>query len=154
MPTLSGLGYLEDSFLIFLLPKQEQSLRKQAHNPKKLHVIDTGLVAAFKADQGRDIGHKLETTVFLEVRCRRKDLFYYADGSEVDLCDGEGTLFLNSCWSLVDSETLQREAEVMVFGRARWPDARGRLLYHEYTPGVDIPIPGAEPAWKFLSRGL
>lgn len=148
------LGYLEDSFLIFLLPKQEQSLRKQAHNPKKLHVIDTGLVAAFKADPGRDIGHKLETAVFLEVRRRRKDLFYYTDGSEVDLCDSEGTLFLNICWSLADTETLQREVKTMVFGQTRWPDARGRLLYHEYTPGVDTAIPGAEPAWKFLCRGL
>ena len=148
------LGYLEDSFLIFMLPKQEQSLRKQAHNPKKLHVIDTGLVAALKAAPGRDIGHKLETAVFLEVRRRRKDLFYYTDGSEVDLCDGEGTLFLNACWSLVDRETLQREAEAMAFGRGRWPEARGRLLYHEYSSGVDSAVAGAEPAWKFLSHRL
>lgn len=147
------LGYLEDAFLVFLLPKQEASVRKQAHNPKKLHVIDPGLVAAFKAYPGRDIGHKLETTVFLHLRRRRKDLFYYADGSEVDLCDGDGTLFFNTCFDLAEPETMRREKGAMALGRMRWPDARGRLLYHEYAPGVEKTFPTAEPAWKFLLDG-
>jgi hypothetical protein len=146
------LGYLEDAFLVFPLPKQEQSLRKQAHNPRKLHVIDPGLVAAFKANPGRDVGHKLETAVFLELRRRRKDLFYYTNGSEVDLCDGEGTMFINTCWSLAEPETLRRESEAMALGRGRWPQAHGRLLFHEYIPGVEQQIPGAEPAWRFLTR--
>ena len=144
------LGYLEDAFLIFLLPKQEASVRKQAHNPKKLHVIDPGLVAAFKAYPGRDVGHKLETTVFLHLRRRRKDLFYYANGGEVDLCDGEGTLFFNTCFDLAEPETMQREKGAMALGQTRWPAARGRLLYHEYAPGVEQTFPTAEPAWRFL----
>lgn len=146
------IGYLEDAFLVFLLPKQEQSLRKQAHNPKKLHVIDPGLVAAFKANPGRDVGRKLETAVFLEMRRRRKGLFYYADGGEVDLCDGDGEMFINTCWSLADPATRRRESEAMALGRKLWPRAHGRLLFHEYAPGVDQQIPGAEPAWRFLTR--
>ena len=108
------LSYIEDSFLIFLLPRRESSLRKQAHNPKKLHVIDTGLIAAFQAFPSRDLGRKLETVVFLENRRRRKDLFYYANGSEVDLCDGEGEFFVNTCWSLAEQETHQDENIVQV----------------------------------------
>ena len=119
------LGYLEDAFLVFLMPKQVHSLRKQAHNPKKLHVIDPGLVAAFKANPNRDVGHKLETAVFLEMRRRRKDLFYYANAGEVDLCDGEGTFFINSCWNPVEIETRGRESEAMALGFSRWPSARG-----------------------------
>ena len=69
------LGHLEDAFLVFLLPIQESSIRKQAHNPKKLHVIDTGLVSAFKTHPGRDLGHRLETAVFLHRRRHRKTLF-------------------------------------------------------------------------------
>ena len=122
------LGYLEDAFLVFLVPKQEPSLRKQAHNPKKLHVIDPGLVAAFKANPGRDVGHKLETAIYLEMRRTRKDLFYYINGSEVDLCDGEGSFFINSCWSLADAETRRRESGAMALGHERWPDAHGRAL--------------------------
>jgi len=144
------LGYLEDAFLVFLLPKQEASVRKQAHNPKKLHVIDPGLVAAFKAYPGRDVGHKLETTVFLHLRRLRQDLFYYGNGGEVDLCDGDGALFINTCWNLAEPETMTREKGAMALGQTRWPAARGRLLYHEYAPGVEKTFPAAEPAWRFL----
>ena len=145
------LGYLEDAFLIFLVPKQEQSQRKQAHNPRKLHVIDPGLVAAFKANPNRDVGQKLETGVYLQVRRTRKDLFYYINGSEVDLCDGEGTLFINTCWSLTEAETRRRESGAMALGHERWPHAHGLLLFHEYAPGIDKEIPEAQPAWRFLT---
>lgn len=144
------LGYLEDAFLIFLLPKREASLRKQEHNPKKLHVIDTGLMAAFQAFPNRDLGHKLETVVFLENRRSRKDLFYYANGSEVDLCDAEGKLFINSCWSLAESETFRREKAAMEFGYKQWPQGEGKLLFHEYLPGLEQEVPGALAAWRYL----
>lgn len=144
------LGYLEDSFLVFLLPKREASLRKQAHNPRKLHVIDTGLISAFQAYPGRDLGRKLETAVFLENRRSRKDLFYYANGSEVDLCDGEGRFFINTCWSLAEEETIRREKAAMQFGSSQWPKAAGRLVYHEYTSGKEQEVPTAMPAWRYL----
>lgn len=146
------LGYLEDAFLIFLLPKREKSLRKQEHNPKKLHVIDIGLISVFQAFPSRDLGHKLETVVFLENRRSRKDLYYYANGSEVDLCDGEGKLFINSCWSLTDSETLRREKAAMEFGARQWPQVKGALLFHEYLAGLEQDVPGALAAWKYLLR--
>jgi predicted AAA+ superfamily ATPase len=146
------LGYLEDAFLVFLLPKREASLRKQVHNPKKLHVIDTGLIAAYQTFPNRDLGHKLETVVFLENRRSRKDLFYYANGSEVDLCDGEGKMFVNTCWNLADAETFRREKGAMAFGIAQWPEAKGRLLFHEYAPGQERKAPGALAAWKYLLR--
>jgi len=107
-------------------------------------------VAAFKAHPGRNVGHKLETVVYLELRRTRKDLFYHLNGSEVDLCDSEGTFFINTCWSLTDVETRQRESKAMAAGRASWPDARGHLLYHEYSPGIETEIPESMPAWKYL----
>ena len=144
------LSFLEDSFLIFLLPKKEESLRKQAHNPRKLHVIDPGLVAAFHANPERDIGRKLETVVFLEMRRQRQDWHYYVNSSEVDLCDSDGTLFIDTCWSLTDPDTIRREAASMEFARSKWPRANGMILYHEYKHGIQRDIPGAEPAWRFL----
>ncbi len=144
------LTYLEESFMVFALPKRELSLRKQAHNPKKIHVIDTGLIAAFQAFPSRDVGHKLETAIFLEYRRRRHDLCYYANGSEIDLCDMDGTFFSNTCWNIGDGETLRREKAAMDFGFAQWPTAAGQLLYHEYGSVQEIALPGACPAWRFL----
>lgn len=144
------LGYLEDAFLVFLLPIQEASIRKQAHNPKKLHVIDAGLVSAFKAHPSRDLGHRLETAVFLHWRRRYKSLFYFANDAEIDLCDADGREFINSCWDVGPAEALTREKRSMAFGADRWPSAAGRLVYHEYQQQGLEEIPNAIPAWKAL----
>ena len=144
------LGYLEDAFLVFLLPVQEASIRKQAHNPKKMHVIDTGLVSAFKTHPMRDLGHRLETAVFLHRRRLTKGLFYYADSAEIDLCDGEGSEFVNTCWDLGNPETLDRELRAMQFGASRWPSAKGRLVYHEYQTQAVARFANPMPAWKML----
>lgn len=59
-------------------------------------------------------------------------LFYYTNGIEVGLCDTEGELFINSCWSLADSETLRREKASMEFGYKQWPqgvETVDRILY-------------------------
>jgi predicted AAA+ superfamily ATPase len=144
------LGYLEAAFLVFLLPIQEESIRKQAHNPKKMHVIDTGLISAFKTHPGRDMGRRLETAVFLQERRRCKSLFYYADSVEIDLCDEEGSKFINTCWDLANQEALDREVRAMEFGARRWPSATGQLVFHEYHPSALKQIQCSVPAWKIL----
>jgi predicted AAA+ superfamily ATPase len=141
---------LEDAGLIFLLPRHEQSVRKQARNPKKLHVIDPGLIGAFKAGADRDVGHKLETAVFLECRRRAREWRYHADDGELDLCDAEGQLFINTCWSLTDVTTAEREAAAMATGARLLPKARGVLLYHEHAPDMVGRFPEAQPAWRWL----
>jgi len=125
-------------------------LRKQAHNPKKLHVIDPGLVAAFQGNPDRDVGRKLETTVFLHLRRQGRALYYYANGGEVDLCDEEGKAFWNTCWSLTDPDTTGREQRSLALGRSRSKQAKGVLLYHEFAPALKSALPEAQPAWRWL----
>lgn len=144
------VAQLEDAGLVFLLPTHEESVLKQARNPKKLHVIDPGLVAAFKAGADRDVGHKLETAVFLECRRREREWHYHAGTSEVDLCDAQGRLFVNVCWDLSDPVTLEREKAAMAEGARLLPKATGLLLYYEYAPDVVKRIPAARPAWRWM----
>ena len=113
-------------------------------------MVDPGLITAFKADADGDLGHKLETAVFLECRRHRKAWRYWANGGEVDLCDAEGTVFFNACWSHGDADTARREAEAMALGARRLPSATGRLLYHEHAPDIVRRIPGAIPAWRWM----
>ena len=141
---------LEDAGLIFLLPRHEESLRKQARNPKKLHVVDPGLISAFKAGADRDVGHKLETAVFLECRRRAREWHYHAGDSELDLCDAESRLFINACWNLSDTATAEREATAMAAGARLLPKAKGVLLYHEHAPDTAQRFPTAQPAWRWM----
>lgn len=141
---------LEDAGLIFLLPRHEESVRKQARNPKKLHVVDLGLIGAFKAGADRDVGHKLETAVFLECRRRSREWHYHAGDSELDLCDAEGRLFINTCWNLSDAVTAEREAAAMEAGARLLPRAEGVLLYHEHAPDTVRCFPKSQPAWRWM----
>ena len=142
---------LEDAGLIFLLPVCERSARKQARNPRKLHVVDTGLVAAFLPGARRDVGHKLETAVFLECRRRGRGWCYGSGDVEADLVDSEGTIWVNSCWGLTDPETIARERKAMEGARSRWPAGKGVVVYHEYGADVRRQFESAIPAWKWLA---
>ncbi|MBI5504463.1 MAG: ATP-binding protein, partial [Deltaproteobacteria bacterium] len=141
---------LTDAGLIFLLPRHDESLRKQARNPKKLHVIDPGLISAFKAGADRDVGHKFETAVFLECRRRAREWYYHAGTSELDLCDAEGRMFINACWNLSDPSTAQRQEAAMAAGARLLPEAEGLLLYHEHASDTDQRFPEAQPAWRWM----
>lgn len=151
--TLFGyVRMLVDAGLVHLLPLFTESVRKQARNPQKLHVIDTGLVAAFLPGAERDVGHKLESAVFLECRRRSRDWRYLGGSSEVDLCDAEGRQFVNCCWSLSDLDTIERERAAISFGRESLPRAQGWLLYHEHSPALAGDLSDAMPAWQWLLR--
>lgn len=144
------VALLEDAGLVFLLPTHDDSVLKQARNPKKVHVVDTGLVAAFKAGADRDLGHRLETAVFLECRRRSREWHYLGGSGEVDLCDADGRLFLGVCWDLSETTTMERERAAMDAGARLLPKATGRLLYHEYSPAALARFPEARPAWRWM----
>ena len=82
----------------------------------------------------------------------RKNLYYYTNGSEVDLCDGKGEIFVNTCFSLAEKDALRRENVAMQFGLSQWPKAAGHLVYHEYASGQEQEVAMAMPAWRYLLR--
>jgi predicted AAA+ superfamily ATPase len=71
------LSYMEEAFLIYLLPAAERSLRKRAMQPKKLHAVDWALGYSYRPGQLIDRGRRLENAVFLHHRRRREDLGLY-----------------------------------------------------------------------------
>lgn len=81
---LSWFSFLEMSYLLFFLPVFSHSARAQLINPRKIYAIDTGLADAISTTMTEDAGRKLENLVFLSLRSRYKDLYYFADKGECD----------------------------------------------------------------------
>lgn len=77
-------GYFENSFLIFLVNKFDYSLRKQMYLAKKAYVIDTGLAVNLGFRVSEDIGMLLENLVFIELKRRKKEVYYHSDKKECD----------------------------------------------------------------------
>lgn len=77
-------GYLTQAFLVFEMNRYHPNLKVQARDPKKIYVIDTGLRTVSLQSDREDWGRLAENAVYLELRRRSKQIFYYRQKQEVD----------------------------------------------------------------------
>lgn len=82
--TLFGhLSSAADVNFVFLVPKYGK-LKEQFANPKKVYVIDTGLINAIAFKVSKDIGKLYENAVFIELKRRGKEVYYWKNNYECD----------------------------------------------------------------------
>jgi len=139
----SYLGYLEDSFLLFSLTVATDSERRRRVNPRKIYPIDTGLIPIFDRSGKANLGHALETAVFLELNRRDAEIAYVrtTDGFEVDFLaryvDGREEL-IQVCVSIDHPETLDRETRAMHAAAVEFPRAKQVLVTIDKPSLIDI----------------
>lgn len=112
----SYLENLEDVFLFFRLSLFDYSVKRQIYNPGKFYVVDTGLSQTIGFKLSQNIGHIYENMVFLELKRRNKDLFYWKskDGKEVDFVIREGTKIKQAIQVSYDISNLKtKEREIV-----------------------------------------
>jgi len=78
------LNYLTDAYLIFLVPRYDNSLKVQTRNPRKVYAIDQGLVNFSSVSGSPDRGRLLENTVYLHLRRSGYEVWYYKGRKECD----------------------------------------------------------------------
>lgn len=76
---LDYLAYLENAYIIQLMPKFSYSYRAQLINPKKMYCIDTGLHSVLSPSASQDKGHKLENAVYLALKRQGYEVFYFEE---------------------------------------------------------------------------
>jgi predicted AAA+ superfamily ATPase len=108
------LDALTDVYLFQFIDLFDYSLKRQIYNPSKVYSVDTALSSAVSFRFSRNIGHLYENMVFLALKRRGRDVFYWksAKGREVDFVIKEGlriTEAIQVCTSLADPNTRQRE---------------------------------------------
>lgn len=110
--TLSSyLEYLEDSYILFTLPRFSYSPKSRQINPKKIYAIDNGFIRANSIGFSDDYGRLLENYVFLELRKRFRELFYFREEGECDFLVKEKTAItyaIQVCYQ-VNSRNKERE---------------------------------------------
>lgn len=105
--------YLGQAFLVFEMSRYHPNLKVQARDAKKIYVIDTGLRTVSLQSNREDWGRLAENAVYLELRRRGKQVFYYKQVQEVDFIItelGKPIDAIQVCYSdLEDSKTRNRE---------------------------------------------
>ncbi len=116
----SYADYLENSFLIFLVNRFSYSLKQQLVSNKKIYCIDNGLVESVAFQFSKNKGKFLENLVFLELKRRYPELYYYktTNNLEVDFLakSGRKDISLIQVADNLDNEkTMQREIGALTY---------------------------------------
>jgi predicted AAA+ superfamily ATPase len=110
--------YLTQAFLVFEMNRYHPNLKVQARDPKKIYVIDTGLRTVSLQSDREDWGRLAENAIYLELRRRNKQVFYYKQKQEVDFVItelGKPVDAIQVCYSdLEDPETKRREINALL----------------------------------------
>lgn len=151
---LSWISHLELSYLLFFVPMYSHSLKAQLINPRKVYSIDLGLADAISTSMTQDLGRKLENMVFLHLRRKYTDIYYFDDKGECDfvvLKNGEAVEIIQVCYDL-NSDNLKRELDGLMkalqffnkkSGTLITFDTRDTILEGEFVINV-------LPAYKYL----
>lgn len=110
--------FLEEAYLIFQLHRFSWSVKKQLANVRKFYAIDTGLANRVSFQVGSRCGQNLESIVFIELRRRRHEIYYYKSKNdrEVDFLIKEGKIIkelIQVSYALDDDVTRKREFTAM-----------------------------------------
>lgn len=84
MSVKNHINHLQESYLLFSIYKYDFSLKKQYTADKKIYVIDNGLRNAVSFSVSEDKGRQLENLVFLELKRRGHEVYFFKDKQECD----------------------------------------------------------------------
>ncbi len=149
-------SYLESVYLLFEVYKYDYSLKKQYVSNKKIFSIDNGLRNQLTFKHSDDTGRLLENMVFIELKRRRKKVFFFREKFECDFIlekNGAITDIIQVCYQLT-LKNEKREFMGLVEASRILNLKAGILITYDTEKTIhyeDIKIT-IIPAWKWLLR--
>ncbi|MBI4438638.1 ATP-binding protein [Candidatus Woesearchaeota archaeon] len=147
------ISYLGNSYLFFELLKISPSIKKQLASPRKVYLVDSAFHQVCGLTFAPDLGRNLENAVFIELKRRGNEVYYYSDRSECDFLVKDGTKVTGAiqvCYSIDDSNR-EREISGLIDAMRAFKLSRGLILTFEQTDELMIEgrkiIVMPAPAW-------
>jgi predicted AAA+ superfamily ATPase len=100
------LEYASEVFLVQTTGYFSYSFTEQKANPYKVYAIDTGLYNAVSFKFSKNIERIFENVIYLALRRKGEEIFYWKGKGEVDFLIRKGTQIvklINVCWDLNQS---------------------------------------------------
>lgn len=136
------IGYLEECYLVGVLTKYGHKVGEQIKSPKKAYFIDNGLVSQVGFSFSENLGKKLENAVYVELRRRNQELFYFCDGNECDFIvrnNGSIVQAYQVTVSLKNPETRKREEEGLLAAMKAFGLREGTIITLDETEEKTLP---------------
>ena len=151
---ISFVSYLEDSYLLFTLPKFDYSLKKQMINEKKVYSIDNGLSNANSVSFSSNKGRMLENFVFIKLRRSHKNIYYFRENGECDFLikeDSRIIIAIQVAYEL-NEDNKKREIEGLLEAMRKFELREGFILTYNQEDEIDIEDKRIiiKPVWKWI----
>jgi predicted AAA+ superfamily ATPase len=153
------LDHLADAYLVHQASVHSRSEKVRQVNPKKIYVIDSGLLEADLSRTTMDRGALLENAVYIHLRRQgwRPEYVITESGSEVDFLlparRAADRRLVQVCWTLEDEGTRRREIGAL---RAAMKELRletGTIVTWNDRERIDEAIE-AVPAYRWLLEDI
>ncbi len=134
------ISHLQNAYVFFELRKHSPSLKLQLSAPRKVYLIDSAIHQVTGANYSPNKGKILENTVFIELKRRNKEIYYFADKHECDFVIKEGTEIvaaIQACYAL-DEVNKEREINGLIEAMEKFKLREGTILTFEQTEEIIV----------------
>ncbi len=134
------LEYAREVFLVQTTDYFSYSFTEQKANPYKVYAIDPGLYNAVSFRFSENIGRIFENVVYLALRRKGEEIFYWKGKGEVDFLIRKGTRIdrlINVCWEL-NKKNEKREFSGLYEAMKQFNVSNAQIIVNGYDDQVDI----------------
>lgn len=148
------INYANDSYLFFLVNIFSESVNIQNTNDKKLYCIDNGLANIVSFRFSEDKGRMLENIVYLHLKKKGYNIFYFFNKRECDFIIQNGTKIkytIQACFEL-NSNNREREVQGLVEAMKYFKLKNGLILTNDQIEEIkveELKIT-VKPVWKWV----
>lgn len=149
----SYISFLEESYLLFELYKYDFSLKKQFVSDKKVYVIDNGIRNTIAFHFTDDKGQSLENMVFLELKRRDMEVYFFKDKKECDFIILEKNKITEALQVTTQlAENKEREIAGLLEAMSQFKLKTGTIITENQEDEINIGEFNIHvvPAWKWL----
>ncbi|MBS3165531.1 ATP-binding protein [Candidatus Woesearchaeota archaeon] len=134
------ISYFNNSYLFFELLKFSNSIKRQLASPRKIYLIDSAFNQVCGLNFTPNQGRNLENAVFIELKRRDQEIYYYSDEKECDFVIKEGTKItqvIQVCYVLEHSNR-EREIKGILEAMNYFKLKEGLILTFEQTEELEL----------------
>ena len=134
------LEYAREVFLVQTTDYFSYSFTEQKANPYKVYAIDPGLYNAVSFRFSENIGRIFENVVYLGLRRKGEEIFYWKGKGEVDFLIRKGTRIdrlINVCWKL-NKKNEKREFSGLYEAMKQFNVSNAQIIISGYDDQLDI----------------
>lgn len=148
------LSYAEMMYFFLTLNNYDYSIKGQITKPRKIFIIDTGLIKANSFTFSENKGRLLENVVFLQLKRQNKEIYYHKDKYECDFVVKEGLKIketIQVCHEITN-DNKDREIKGLMEAMVKHNLKQGILLTYDQEEEIkkDNKIIHIKPVWKWL----